>query len=160
MERDFNGRRTEDARLLQESLNLVAPAAGELIAAFYAQLFADHPHLRPMFPAVMDQQQEKLLKAIIALVTHYDQPQALVPALVAMGNNHARYGVRLDHYAAVGATLLATLRRFAADAWTPEYEGAWERAYTFAAGAMMQSGAVASAELVAAEIITPEARAA
>jgi methyl-accepting chemotaxis protein len=135
---DTTVQRTVDAQLLQESLNLVAPVAGELIASFYDQLFTDYPEVRPMFPANMDLQQERLLKAVIALVTHYDQPEALLPALTQMGNNHVKYGVQL------GATLLATLRRFAGDAWNAEYEGAWGRAYTFAAGAMMQAGAVTS----------------
>ncbi len=141
-------RRDEDARLLRESLDLVAPVAPELIAAFYDQLFADYPAVRSMFPAVMDQQRERLLKAVIALVTHYDQPEVLVPALSSMGRNHVRYGAQLGHYAAVGGTLLTTLRSFAGDAWNDDYEGAWERAYTFAAGTMMAAAAVAPAEAV------------
>jgi methyl-accepting chemotaxis protein len=134
-------RRSEDARLLSESLNLIAPVAPELIAAFYDRLFADHPSVRPMFPPVMDLQRDRLLKAVIALVTHYDNPDALVPALTVMGRNHVRYGAQLDHYAAVGGVLLGTLRTFAGDAWNAEYEGAWQRAYTFAAGTMMAAAA-------------------
>jgi hemoglobin-like flavoprotein len=136
-------RPSEDQRLLKESLDLVAPVADELIAAFYDRLFTDHPNLRPMFPPVLDTQRERLLKAIIALVTHYDRPQELLPAFAAMGRRHERYGVRIEHYAAVGAALLSTLRRFAGAAWTPAYHGAWVRAYTFAAGNMMQAGALA-----------------
>src|SRR5215211_1438741 len=118
MERDINAERIEDHRLLQESLGLVAPVANELIASFYDQLFAEYPTVRSLFPAVMDAQREKLLKAIIALVTHYDRPEQLMPAL----------------------------SRFAGDAWTPEVERAWTRAYTFAAGAMMQGAEQAKAE--------------
>jgi methyl-accepting chemotaxis protein len=136
-------RRTQDARLLRESLDLVAPVAPEMIAAFYDQLFLDHPALRPMFPTAMDLQRERLLKAITALVTRYDRPAALVPALNSMGRSHVRYGVQLDHYAAFGSALLATLRRFAGDAWSPDYEGAWQRAYSFAAGTMMAAAALA-----------------
>lgn len=132
-----------DHVLLTESLGLVAPVAGEVVATFYERLFAEYPDVRPMFPAAMDDQREKLLKAIIALVTHYETPDALLPALTAMGRRHNGYGVRIDHYAAVGLTLLGTLRDAAGDAWTPAYEGAWLRAYTFAAGVMMQAGAVA-----------------
>lgn len=131
--------RSEDARMLRESLGLVAPVAGQLVADFYDRLFAEYPQVRPMFPAVMDAQREKLLKAIIALVTQYDQPDALAPALAAMGRNHVRYGTTVEHYAAVGQTLLATLATYAGDAWTPELAGAWERAYTWAAGTMMRA---------------------
>ncbi len=133
----------EDHRLLNESLGLVAPRSSELIAAFYDKLFTDHPGVRQMFPEEMEPQREKLLKAIIALVTNYDSPDQLAPALTSMGRNHAKYGALPAHFDAVGATLLATLRDFAGEAWTPEYEGAWTRAYTAAAGAMMAAGAEA-----------------
>ena len=132
-----SSRRTEDYRLLNESLGLVAPVAHNLVAAFYQQLFAEYPEVRHLFPANMQPQRERLLKAIVALVTHYDRPDQLVPALTTMGRNHVRYGAQLGHYAAVGTTLMSVLQQFAGDAWNPEYEGAWQRAYTFAAGTMM-----------------------
>jgi len=137
---DLDLQRIQDHRLLQGSLGLIAPVADDVIRAFYDQLFQDYPQVRPMFPAVMDLQRERLLKAIIALVTHYDRPEQLMPALTAMGRTHAGYGVRMEHYTAVGGTLLATLQQFAGAAWTPELAGAWARAYTFAAGAMMHAG--------------------
>jgi hemoglobin-like flavoprotein len=143
---DLDAQRMEDHRLLQESLGLIAPVANDVIKAFYDQLFLDYPQVRPMFPAVMDLQRERLLKAIIALVTHYDRPEQLTPALTAMGRNHVGYGVQLEHFTAVGETLLATLRKFAGPAWNADYEGAWTRAYTFAAGTMMSAGAAVAAE--------------
>jgi methyl-accepting chemotaxis protein len=66
-----------------------------------------------------------------------------MPALTAMGQRHATYGVRTEHYAAVGQCLLATLADVAGDVWSPELEGAWTRAYTFAAGAMVQGASQA-----------------
>jgi methyl-accepting chemotaxis protein len=146
MDRHSIARHVHDQRLLAESLELLAPVAGDLVQSFYDQLFTEYPQVRPMFPATMQGQHEKLLKAIIALVTHYDQPERLLPALTAMGRRHDSYAVRIDHYSAVGLTLLATLRRFAGSVWTSEYEGAWLRAYTFAAGVMMQAGAAAYVE--------------
>ena len=135
-----------DHLLLQESLNLVAPVAGELIAAFYDKLFAAHPELRSMFPANMSVQREKLLNAVIALVTHFDRPEKLEPALIAMGRTHVRHGVGLGHYAIVGGVLLETLAEFAGPAWNHAYAAAWERAYTFAAGTMMAASAVTYVE--------------
>jgi methyl-accepting chemotaxis protein len=137
MATESSSRRMEDYRLLNESLGLVAPVAHKLVAAFYHQLFAEYPQVRALFPTNMEPQREKLLKAIVALVTHYDRPDQLTPALTTMGRSHVRYGAQLGHYAAVGATLMSVLQRFAGDAWTAEYEGAWQRAYTFAAGTMM-----------------------
>jgi methyl-accepting chemotaxis protein len=136
-------RRAEDARLLRESLGLLAPVAPQLVTAFYDQLFAEHPDVRSMFPEEMDPQCERLLAAIVALATHYDEPEQLIPALTTMGRNHARYRAELVHYAAVGEALMTVLRRFAGQAWNAQYEGAWLRAYTFAAGTMMAASALA-----------------
>jgi hemoglobin-like flavoprotein len=154
MAADLNTRRAEDHRLLRESLGLIAPVADDVVAAFYRQLFLDYPQVRGLFPTTMQPQREKLLSAIIALVTHYDRPDRLTPALASLGRKHIRYGTQLSHYAAVGDTLLTVLRRFAGTAWNDEYEGAWQRAYTFAAGTMMM------AAVEAAEVMTPTRRAA
>jgi hemoglobin-like flavoprotein len=148
MTTEISSRRLEDHRLLTESLGLVAPVADDLVAAFYRQLFADYPRFRSMFPANMQPQREKLLRAIVALVTRYDRPDQLVPMLAALGRNHVGYGAELGHYAAVGSTLMTVLRRFAGAEWNDEYEGAWQRAYTFAAGTMM----TAAVELADTEV--------
>jgi hemoglobin-like flavoprotein len=143
---DRISRPTADARLLRQSLELVAPVADELIAACYDRLFTGHPQPRPMFPAALDGRRDRLFAAVTALVTHYDDPEVLRPALAAMGRRHERCGVCLEHYVAVGVALLGALREFAGPAWTAEYDGAWIRAYTFAVGAMMQAGALADEE--------------
>jgi methyl-accepting chemotaxis protein len=139
-------RPSEDQRLLRESLDLVAPAGDELIAVFHDRLFTSHPELRAMFPAVLDTSRERLLQEIIAFVTYYDHPRQLLPTFAAMGRRHERYGVGVEHYAAVGAILIRTLRDFAGTGWTPAHQDAWVRAYTFAAGNMMQAGALAEEE--------------
>ncbi|HYN94931.1 MAG TPA: globin domain-containing protein [Pilimelia sp.] len=135
---------TRDHFLLQESLALVAPVADELIASFYDRLFTARPELRPMFAPDLTPQRERLLTAVIALVTQFDRPEQLQPVLAAMGRAHVRYGVRLDHYAAVGSALLATLAEYAGPAWNPAYAAAWERLYTYAAGTMMAAACLVS----------------
>jgi hemoglobin-like flavoprotein len=133
---------SEDQRLLNDSLALIAPASDELLATFYDRLLAGRPELRATLPPALDRRPELLLDAIIALVTHYDRPQELLPAFTAMGRWHARYGVGVEDYAAIGAALIATMRGFAGTAWTPAYQGAWTRAYLFAAASMMAAGAL------------------
>ncbi|MDG4826649.1 globin domain-containing protein [Asanoa sp. WMMD1127] len=139
-----------DAKLLEASLEVVADRADALIASFYDRLFTEYPAVRPMFPTNMSAQQDKLLGAIVALVTNYENPEALRPTLEALGAKHDSWGVRPEHYTAVAGCLLATLREYAGEAFTPEVEGAWVRAYTFAAGTMMQGAALRQSETQAA----------
>jgi hemoglobin-like flavoprotein len=142
-----------DYELLNESLGLVSPVAGQLIRSCYDRVFTDYPQVRSMFPADTKQQREQFLRVVVALVTNYDHREDLVPYLEALGNRHVRYGVVPEHYAIVGRALLASLAELAGELWTDEYEGAWARAYTFAAEIMLDGanrGLIASDRLAEA----------
>jgi len=134
-------RPSADQLLLRESLDLLVPVADELTAAFCDRLCSDHPEVWVMFPPILGARRGRFLNALVALVAHYDRPQELLPAFAALGRRHERYGVTVEHYAVVGATLVDTMRDLAGAAWTAEYQGAWIRACTFAASYMMQEGA-------------------
>jgi hemoglobin-like flavoprotein len=65
-----------------------------------------------------------------------DHP-ALVSALVAMGARHQGYGVRPEHYAPVGAALLATMAEIGGAVWQDEYTAAWSAAYAVVRDTML-----------------------
>ena len=50
---------------LETSFNLLAPRGPELVDRFYAHLFSKHPALRPMFPAEMNEDKNKLLASLV-----------------------------------------------------------------------------------------------
>src|SRR5437868_14270708 len=120
-------------RLVKESFAVIEPVAGKAAAYFYGRLFAENPHLRGMFPPAMDHQRDRLFGALTRVVWSLDSPDSLASYLGQLGRDHRKYGVAGDHYTAVGNALLATVRRFAADVWTPEIEAAWVTAYGAAA---------------------------
>ncbi|MFA1544155.1 globin domain-containing protein [Actinomadura monticuli] len=104
---------------------------------FYARLFAAEPQLRALFPPAMGHQHDRFFHALLRIVCHQDNPGELAGHLGRLGRGHRKYGVRPEHYAAVGAALTATLRVFAADAWSAETEDAWTAAYRHAADTMI-----------------------
>jgi NAD(P)H-flavin reductase/hemoglobin-like flavoprotein len=126
-------------RLIKESFSLVEPHADRATAYFYGRLFAENPHLRAMFPPAMDVQRDRLFSALTRIVWSLDSPDSLAAFLGQLGRDHRKYGVLAEHYTAVGNALLATIRRFAADAWNHEIEAAWVSAYTAAANLMIES---------------------
>jgi hemoglobin-like flavoprotein len=134
-----------DAALLKESLVLIGDRAPQLIAAFYQDLFTARPDLRPLFPADLTAQRDKLLTAIVGLAHHYHHPGQLRPALAELGRRHVRYGAQPAHYDAVGSCLLAALRATLGPAWTDQYQAAWTRAYNFTATTMQQAAATPTA---------------
>jgi hemoglobin-like flavoprotein len=126
--------------LVQTSFAAIAPRAEEVASAFYERLFALDPSLRAMFPVGMVRQRRKLMAALAMAVQALDRPQVLVPALEALGLRHATYGVRDEHYATVGAALLATLEAGLGERFDAASRTAWAACYDLVATTMRNAG--------------------
>ncbi len=147
-------------RIIKESFALIEPRAEEVSAYFYGRLFAENPRLRALFPPAMDVQRDRLLHALREIVWSLDSPDALATFLTRLGREHRKYGVRSEHFDAMGRVLLTTLRRFAGDDWTAEMENAWRAAYATATD-MMVTAAEECSDLPAwwtAEVVGHELR--
>ncbi|GHJ46536.1 flavohemoprotein [Catellatospora sp. TT07R-123] len=144
-------------RLLKESWTLVEEQQDKLAGYFYARIFLNHPSVREMFPVTMDVQRARLLGAIVSAVQTVDDPDRFDEYLRSLGRDHRKFQVQADQYEVVGAALLESLRTFARDEWTHEYEQAWRDAYDVIARKMLAGAAADSnpawwhAEVVAHE---------
>lgn len=132
---------TAMVRLIRESFAVIEPRAEEVAQFFYGMLFSLAPTTRELFPANMEVQRSRLLRALVHVVQMVDRPDDLVPFLKQLGRDHRKFGVVSVHYEAVGTALLAAIKRFAGDAWTPAVERAWAEAYTIMAQTMLESAA-------------------
>ena len=128
-------------QLIQDIFRQVAPIAETAAALFYDRLFTLDPSLRPMFTGDMQEQGRKLMQMIAVAVRGLDDLDQLLPAVRALGQRHARYGVRPAHYGTVAAALLWTLEQGLGDAFTPEARTAWSTVYGILAGTMMGGAA-------------------
>jgi len=126
-----------DTAALKASWGRVAAAGDDVPLYFYSHLFLSHPDVRSMFPIQMTAQREKLVAALGAVVSNVDNLDDVVPLLEQLGRDHRRFSVITEHYAAVGASLLATLKRFLGPSWTPELADAWAQAYGIVAKVMV-----------------------
>ncbi|MGW7456964.1 globin domain-containing protein [Streptomyces sp. NPDC054797] len=152
-----------DAVLIRRTLAEIAPVADRMTSYFYALVFTGHPEIRGMFPAAMDTQRDRLLKALLTAAEHIDNPSVLVPYLSRLGTGHRKYGTMAGHYPAVGEALLGALARYAQD-WGPQTEAAWVRAYTLISQTMIDAAAEDEvrapawwhAEVVSHDLRTPD----
>jgi NAD(P)H-flavin reductase len=126
---------------LKASFARVAAYGGEVPLFFYSHLFIEHPELRDMFPVSMASQRDKLLGALVRVVTDVANHDALVPFLQGLGRDHRKFAVLAEHYPAVGASLLATLAHFNGTEWTAELERDWAEAYGVVAKVMTDAAA-------------------
>lgn len=132
-----------DLDALETSFDLVAPHGDELVATFYARLFATEPGVRPLFAGTdMTEQRAKLLATLVLLRKSLRDLAAIVPKLRELGRRHADYGAHPEHYAVVAAVLIASMAEVAGAAWRPEYGRAWSDALDVVAGAMLEGARV------------------
>jgi NAD(P)H-flavin reductase/hemoglobin-like flavoprotein len=117
------------SRLLKESWTLVEEHQDRVASYFYARIFLAHPQLRDLFPVQMDVQRARLLSAIITAIQNLDDPERFEDYLRALGRDHRKFHVSPEHYEAVGGALLESLRTFAGERWSLEYDQAWGDAY-------------------------------
>ncbi|MER5211397.1 globin domain-containing protein [Streptomyces sp. NPDC002838] len=130
-----------DAVLIRRTMAEVGPVADKVTSYFYALLFVRHPDLRSLFPAAMDTQRDRLLKALLTAAEHIDNTEVLVDYLQSLGRGHRKYGTRAEHYPAVGDCLIGALSKYASGIWTAETEAAWVRAYTTISQVMIDAAA-------------------
>lgn len=126
--------------LIRESFNELAPKAGELAEFFYNDLFSRYPEVKPLFEKTdMPSQKKKLIASLKFLVDNLEDSTALSDALTALGQRHAAYNVKPEHYPMVADSLLAALSNALGDKWTPELREAWTALYMTAAGIMQKA---------------------
>ncbi|MEU6365082.1 globin domain-containing protein [Streptomyces sp. NPDC046931] len=157
-------RGSSDAVLVRRTMAEVAPVADKVTSYFYALLFVRHPGLRSLFPAAMDTQRDRLLKALLTTAEHIDNTEVLLAYLKNLGRGHRKYGTRAEHYPAVGECLIGALSRYASAIWDEETEAAWVRTYTTISQVMIDAAAADEllapawwyAEVVSHELRTPD----
>ncbi|HKG92157.1 MAG TPA: globin domain-containing protein [Gemmatimonadaceae bacterium] len=134
----------EQDRLLRESWRAIEPRREEVAASFYRLLCELHPDAGARFGGTDDcecrRRQGELAEMVREVVVGRDDPRQLVRAAVALGRRHATYGLRDEHYHAVGVALVRAIERVLGPAaFTPEVRAAWTEAYALLSAIMRRS---------------------
>ena len=91
----------------------------------------------------MADQRQKLMTMIGTAVANLGNWANIAPAVAALGQRHAAYGVKIEDYDTVGKALIATLEKGLGDAFTPDVKDAWLACYGVVSAEML-GGAKAS----------------
>lgn len=125
-----------DAERIRRSFATAARDPAALASSFYRLLFAAEPALRPMFPADLAGQQQKLAAMLATAVAHIDDAAVLTPAVEALGRRHQALGVRPDHFPPVGAALVAAIAERTGHPLDTATTTAWTRAFAWLTATM------------------------
>ena len=131
-----------DIQMLRDSFRRLTPRADRLANNFYDALFDRYPSTLPLFAGVrFDEQKRKLLRSLALVVRHIEQPDFLDAYLQGLGAIHVAYGVRAEHYPAVGECLLFALAETAGKTWSANEEAVWRRAFGMISETMLAGAA-------------------
>ncbi len=127
--------------LIKKSWALVAQIDKETVGTlFYNRLFEIMPQVKPMFSrTTVPEQSKKLLTMLSYIINKLDKLDDILDEVKKLAQRHVHYGVKDEHYTAVGSALLWTLEAGLGDNWTRELETAWIACYTLLSGAMIAS---------------------
>ena len=132
--------------LVQQSFGLIEPIIDDAAILFYERLFEIDPSLQRLFQRSRRDQARLLGQTLTVVVKGIDRPAQLRGAVMALGERHASYGVRDEHYDTVGRALLWTLEAGLKDSFTSEVRDAWVAAYGWLAYTMQHAAAAYRAE--------------
>ena len=135
---------SEQIELVQNSFEKIRPNAEEVARLFYGRLFEVAPSLRPLFRGDMEEQGRKLMQMIAFAVGSLRRLEEILPAVEDLGRRHGGYGVRGEHYAVVGSSLMWTLETGLGEAFTPEVSAAWAAMYGVVAETMCKGASMAA----------------
>jgi hemoglobin-like flavoprotein len=127
----------QEIMLVKESFRRLSPTAEQVAALFYARLFELDPSLRSLFRGDMATQGCKFMQMIAGAIAALDRVEAITLTFRQLGARHVRYGVRDEHYATVGASLIWTLEKSLGSDFNPAVKSAWTAMYALFARIMM-----------------------
>jgi diguanylate cyclase (GGDEF)-like protein len=129
-----------DIMLLRTSFSLIVPIQETIASLFYDRLFVIAPEVRRLFPDDLGGQKRKLMALLATCIGKVHEFEALAPVIRDLGQRHAEYGARQEHYAVVAEALLWALGEGLGVAFVPEVRSAWTKVYSLLAKTM-QAGA-------------------
>jgi hemoglobin-like flavoprotein len=128
-------------QLVRDSFPIISELSGPIAMLFYGRLFQIDPRLRPMFKQDIELQGRKLMDMLTTLTANLDCFEDLVPMLKALGQRHAGYGVRPEHYELVTTALIWAFGTALDREFYPELRGAWRTVIELAATVMKEGAA-------------------
>ena len=87
-----------DAQRLKDNFAKVAVYGDEVPLFFYSDLFLRHPETREFFPVAMNAQRDRLVQALMQIVSNVDNLSEVVPFIQGLGRDHRKFGAVAGHY--------------------------------------------------------------
>ncbi|MGY4568050.1 MULTISPECIES: globin domain-containing protein [Bradyrhizobium] len=131
----------EQVDLIGISFDAMWPIRRDIADLCYSRFVELDPDAKDMFAGDIERRRMKVLDMITALVASLDERPIFQSLITLSGHKHARLGVQLSHYVAMGEALMWSLERKLGASFTQELQEAWRTLYATAQTEMLRSAA-------------------
>ena len=130
----------EQILLVKKSWNIFREIDPVLVGdVFYSKLFFDMPYLEKLFHTPREEQSRKLIEMLSIIVGRLDNLDELTEEIKQLAIRHVQYGVKEQHYKAVGTALLWTLQQGLGKDWDEEVKEAWASCFNILSTTMINA---------------------
>ncbi|KZT03601.1 globin-like protein [Laetiporus sulphureus 93-53] len=122
----------EQVQIIKSTVPILVEHGTTITTRFYQNMINAHPELKNVFNnahQISGDQPRALAHALFAYASNIDNLGALGPTVELICNKHASFYIRPEQYDIVGTYLLAEMKNFLGDAFTPAIHDAWAAAY-------------------------------
>jgi hemoglobin-like flavoprotein len=131
---------SQQIQLVKSSWKNFQSIRPELVGdVFYSKLFLAMPGLRSLFHITKEEQSKKLIEMLNVIVGRLDRLEELTDDIRRLAIRHVQYGVKREHYDAVGQALLWTLQQGLGKDWNSEVKDAWSACYALLSQTMINA---------------------
>ena len=118
---------TKQIALVTKSWSIISKIDMESVGSlFYNRLFEIAPDVKPMFSrTTLPEQSKKLLTMLSYIISKLNRLEDLLEEVAKLSRRHTQYGVKDEHYTAVGEALLWTLQKGMGEYWNDDLIAAW-----------------------------------
>lgn len=99
----------------------------ELVRTFYERLFERYPEYRTLFPESMDQQMEKMVEILSAIVRFSDHIDLIRPYLLNAARAHKSLGIDAEDLRKFTDVLIEAVGEACPERWSEESAQAWRQ---------------------------------
>ena len=131
-----------DDVLLRESFERLQADFDQFSTYFYEALFRRAPELRPMFRDDLAGQGMKFITTLREVILSTKDATSEEERLAQLGSYHATLGVTAKSFAPMEEALIDTPKHTLGDAFTPELEAVWRKAYGEMSARMIRKGGI------------------
>lgn len=130
---------------VRRTLEMILPLADTFAFMFYNRFFEYEPAARPLFPANMREQRQKVIKLLAFALRGLEQPRVIEAELHRLGQHHAQYHISRQQYEHMNEAIVWAFTKVLGDKFSDEMCQAWRHGLNAITEIMLAAAAEAEA---------------